>query len=401
MTKITTDPIKIDEILDRGTIVEVFPSKKSLKEKLLSGKKMRFYIGLDATAPTLHLSHAKNFIFLEKIRKLNHEVIILFGDFTARIGDPTGNSSARKKLSRKEVLDNIKKWKKLISPLMDFNNKQNPPIIRHNHKWLSKITMEDFIDLASNLTVQQLMARDMFQQRIKEKKPIYLHEFIYPLMQGYDSVVMDVDVEVCGTDQTFNALIGRDLLKKNKQKDKQIITLTLMENPKTGEMMSKSKGVGVFLGGTATQMYGEIMSQNDEMTELLFINNTNLPLDEIKEIMKSENPKDSKEKLSFEIVKIFYGEKEAIKAQNEFKKVFQKKEIPSEIKEVKIKEKEIKIIDLLVLTGLAKSKGEARRIIDQKGFKLNGKKEVEWKKIIRPEKGMVLSVGKRKFIKLG
>ena len=273
MKSINTDKIKIDEILSRGTIVEILPTKEEFRNRLLSGKKMRFYIGFDATAPNLHLSHAKNFMFMEKIRKLGHEVIILFGDFTARIGDPTGEGTARQQLSRKEVLANVKKWIKIVKPFMDFSTKKNPPKIMYNHDWLSKLNFEDVANLASNFTVQQIISRDMFQKRLKEEKPIYLHEFFYPLMQGYDSVAMDVDVEVCGTDQIFNALAGRTLLKKLKNKEKFVVALTLMENPKTGELMSKSKGTGVFLGGTAENMFGQIMSQPDEMMEILFINN--------------------------------------------------------------------------------------------------------------------------------
>jgi len=245
--KINTDPKKIDEILERGTIVNILPTKKEFRDRLLNGKPMRFYIGFDATSPTLHLSHAKNLILLEKFRKLGHEVVVLFGDFTARIGDPSGESLTRKQLSREDVLSNVENWKKLIKPLMDFEAKENPPKIMYNHDWLSKLNFEDIINLASNFTVQQIIERDMFQKRLKEEKPIYLHEFLYPLMQGYDSVVIDVDVEVCGTDQIFNALAGRTLLKKIKNKDKFVVAVTLMENPKNGELMSKSKGTGVFL----------------------------------------------------------------------------------------------------------------------------------------------------------
>ena len=213
--RVITDPQKIDEILNRGTIVKILPTLKEFRDKLLSGQKLRFYIGFDPTAPTLHLSHAKNFMLMEKFRKLGHEVIILFGDFTARIGDPSGEPAARRQLSRAEVLTNARKWKKFAAPLMDFKDKNNPPQVKYNYSWLSKLRMEDLISLAGNFTVQQMMERDMFQKRAKEGKPIHLHEFLYPLMQGYDSVVLDVDVEVCGTDQIFNALIGRYLLKRN------------------------------------------------------------------------------------------------------------------------------------------------------------------------------------------
>ena len=397
--KTITDPKKIDEILNRGTIVEILPSKKRFREKLLSGEKLKLYIGLDATSPTLHLSHAKNFMLMEKFRQLGHEVIILFGDFTARIGDPSGRKSARKQLSRKEVLKNVRAWKKMIQPLMDFENKKNPPKIMHNHDWLSKLTLEEVMSLSSNFTVQQIIERDMFQKRLKEEKPIFLNEFLYPLMQGYDSVAMDVDVEVCGTDQIFNALAGRTLMKKLKNKEKFVVAVTLMENPKTGDLMSKSKGTGVFLDVSAKDLYGQVMAQPDEMIEILFIHNTLLLLNEIKEIMK-QNPKEAKMKLALEITKIFHGEKKAQEAENNFIKVFQEKKQPDKIEKFKVKKPKIHIIDLLCNSGLTISKSEARRLIKQKGIKINGETIEEEKEIEIDKKGIVLQRGKRMFKKI-
>jgi len=174
MPGIITDPKAIDEILERGTIVEILPSKEEFRNKLLSGQKMRFYIGFDATSPALHLSHAKNIILMEKFRRLGHETIILFGNFTARIGDPTDKEAARKQLSQKEVMANVAKWKRQIKPLMGFSDRVNPPKIKYNSAWLSTLNLEDLIGLASNFTVQQMMARDMFQKRIESQKPIFL-----------------------------------------------------------------------------------------------------------------------------------------------------------------------------------------------------------------------------------
>ena len=399
LMKTITDPKKIDEILDRGIITKIFPSKKEFREKLLSGKRLKLYIGFDATAPALHLGHAQNFILMEEFRELGHEVIILFGDFTARIGDPSGKQSARKQLSRKEVLKNIKAWRKMIKPLMRFEDKKNPPKIMYNHDWLSKLTLEEVVDLASNFTVQQIMERDMFQKRLKEKKPIYLHEFLYPLMQGYDSVAMDVDVEVCGTDQIFNALAGRTLMKKLKNKDKFVVAVNLIANPKTGELMSKSKGTGVFINVSAKDLYGQIMAQPDEMIEILFIRITFLSLGEIKKIMK-QNPKDAKMKLAFEITKIFHKEKKAQEAENNFIKVFQEKKQPDKIEEFKVKKSKINIIDLLYNSGLAKSKSEARRLIKQKGIKINRKTIKKEQEIEINKKGIILQRGKRRFRKI-
>ncbi len=399
--KINTDSKKIDEILNRGTIVEILPAKNEFRKKLLIGKKLRFYIGFDATAPNLHLSHAKNIILIEKFRKLGHEVIILFGDFTARIGDPTGMAmSTRKQLSKKEVSINVKRWKEQIHPLMDFSDKNNPPKIMYNDSWLSKLKLENIIDLASNFTVQQMIERNMFQKRLKDKKPIYLHEFFYPLMQGYDSVAMDVDVEVCGTDQIFNALTGRSLLKKLKNKNKYVVALTLMENPKTGELMSKTKGTGVFLGTTPNELYGQIMAQPDEMMKILFINNTHLSLQEINRLINFKNPRDTKEKLAIEITKIFHGKQKAQKANIEFNKIFKKKQTPTDIKKISITEKKTGILDLLVRTGLSSSKSAAKRLVEENAVKIDDEIHNNWKETITTKKGMVIQAGKRKFARI-
>ena len=390
---------KLDEILERGTIVEILPTKEEFRKKLLSGEKLRFYIGFDATASTLHLSHAKNFMLLEKFRKLGHEVIVLFGDFTARIGDPTGETSARKQLTREEVLGNVEKWKELIAPLMDFESKENPPVIKYNHDWLAKLNFEDIVNLASNFTVQQMLERDMFKKRIDDGKPIHLHEFFYPLMQGYDSVAMDVDVEVCGTDQIFNALAGRTLLRKLKNKEKFVVAVTLMENPKTRELMSKSKGTGVFLDVDANNKFGQIMAQPDEMIEILLINCTNLSLEEIKGIMEV-GPRDAKIRLAFEIVKIFHGEELAEKAQEYFVKTFSKKEIPEEVNEVKVEE-DIRLVDFMVLAEIAESKGDARRKIEQGGVSIDGEKITDSNKVLGNSfSGKIIKVGKKSFARI-
>ena len=395
-----TDHKKIDEILNRGTIAEILPSKEEFRKQLLSGEKMRFYIGFDATAPVLHLGHARNFMFLEELRKLGHEVIVLFGDFTAMIGDPSDKDSVRKQLSREEVAFNVKKWQELIKPLMDFEDKNNPPKIMYNGDWLRKLNLEDLVGLAGNFTVQQMLERDMFQKRLKENKPIYLHEFLYPLMQAYDSVVMNVDVEVCGTDQIFNALAGRTLLKKLKNKDKYVVALMLIGNPKTGEMMSKSKGVGIFLDASFEDMYGQIMAQSDEMTEILFVNNTHLPLDEIKNILEQENPRDAKMRLALEIVKIFYGEDTAQKAERHFIKTVQKKETPDDIDEIKIKAGEYAPLELLTLLELASSKNDAKRLIEQGAVKINNKILTDWREKIVVKSSDIIKAGKRKFVKI-
>lgn len=305
---INVNEADIDKILDRGTVVEVLPTRGELKKKLMSGKRLRFYIGFDATAPTLHLSHAKNLLLLDKFRQLGHETIVLFGDFTARIGDPSGRSEARNKLTAEIVDENVATWRRLVEPLMGFEDPVNPPVIKYNSKWLADRDLKNVSDLAANLTVQQLLERDSFKKRLLKEDPLYLHEFLYPLMQGYDSVAMDVDVELCGTDQIFNALVGRTLQKRFNNRDKCVVAVTLMEDPETGELMSKSKGTGVFLHETPEVIFNQVMNQSDSMVRVLFVNNTLLELDEIDEII-TQPPEHAKERLAFEIVKLLYDEK--------------------------------------------------------------------------------------------
>lgn len=391
---------QVDEILERGTIVSIYPDKESFRKKLLGSEKLCFYIGFDATAPTLHLSHAKNIMLLEQFRKLGHEVIVLFGDFTARIGDPTGESSTRKELTRETVLENVKVWKKLIAPLMDFEAKANPPQIKYNHDWLAKLTLEDVISLSSNFTVQQMLERDMFEKRIGKGDPIHLNEFLYPLMQGYDSVAMDVDVELCGTDQIFNALAGRTLLKKLKQKEKFVVAVTLMENPKTGELMSKSKGTGVFLDTTPNEKFGQVMAQPDEMIEILLTHCTHLSLAEIKSIMKTDNPRDAKLRLAKELVALYHGKEAAVEAEAYFISTFSEGKVPENIPPVAL-ESGMGLLEALVKAGVAKSKGEARRKVEQGAVEINGEKVRQWSLALETEHdGAIVRVGKKDFFRI-
>ncbi len=405
MSKIITDSKIIDELLSRS-VVEVLPSKGLLKKELMSGRQLKFYIGADPTGAALHLGHATNYIILEKFRQLGHKIVVLFGDFTARIGDPTDKIAARVQLSRSEVVKNTKNWKKQLSPIMNFSDKNNPIEVAYNHDWLSKMSFEDVINLASTFTVQRMLERDMFEKRMKEEKPIHVHEFFYPLMQGYDSVHLEVDVELCGNDQKFNALCGRTLLKKYKNKEKFVFITTLLENPVTKEkMMSKSLGTGVFLDDSNIDMYGKIMSQPDENISQLFTDCTYADLKEIKNMTQDlidqvVNPRDLKMKLAHEIVKIFHGEKLAQEARDYFINTFQKKEIPEELPEVLLEKGSKKIVDLLVEIKLASSKGEARRLIEQKGVKINDNTVNDINMETELENGLVIQKGKRHFVKI-
>ncbi len=396
-----TNTEKIDEILSRGIIKEILPTEEAFRERLLSGEPMKMFIGADPTSSALHLSHAKNFMLLEEFRKLGHRVVVLFGDFTAKIGDPTGETTARKQLTSEEVKANVEGWINQIKPLMDFDAEENPPEIVFNGDWLSKMTMEDFIRLASNFTVQQMQERDMFKKRMKEDKPIGLHEFMYPLMQGFDSVALDVDIELCGTDQIFNALVGRTLLKRKSNKEKFVVAVNLMENPLTKELMSKSKGNGVFLDTTPFDMFGGIMAQPDEMIKLFLVNNTRLPLEEIERLMKLENPMDAKKIVAFEITKIFHGEGRATQAKDRFAEQIQKKETPKDIPLVSVGTDSLGLLEAVCRCVPDESKSHVRRLFTQGAIKVDGEsvKDFEEKITILAE-GSVVRIGKHKIFRL-
>lgn len=400
MNKIIINPEIIDEILDRGTIAEILPTKKEFKEKLLSGQKLRFYIGVDPTAQALHLGHAQNLMILEDFRKLGHEVIFLIGDFTGMIGDPTDKSAARVRQTRKDVENNFKGWLEQVKNILSFENKDNPVKVKYNSEWLSALNFKQVVDLASNFTVQQMLERDMFEKRIKENKPIHLHEFLYPLMQGYDSVAMDVDAELCGSDQIFNALAGRTLMQKLKNKNKFVIAAKMIADEKTGMLMSKSKGTGVFLDLSSSDLFGAIMSQPDGMIKPLLLGCTRIPMNEIEKLMKLDNPRDAKVRLAKEIVTIYHSAAQAEKAEAEFNKIFRDKGIPDEIPKIKISEKSLPILDLMVKAKLASSKSEAKRLVEGKAVEIDSKIISDWKAVIEIKDGMIIRSGKRKFAKI-
>ncbi|MFZ4500566.1 MAG: tyrosine--tRNA ligase [Minisyncoccia bacterium] len=398
---VITDESKIQALFERGIIVDILPSKEQFIERLKSGKRLRIYHGVDPVASTLHLSHAKNFMVLEQLRQLGHEVIVLFGDFTARIGDPD-KKSVRKQLSEEEVGEHVKLWRKQIDPLIDFNAKDNPARIAFNSAWLSKLSLADVIKLSANFTVQQMLERDMFQKRMNQGDPVWLHEFMYPLLQGFDSVELDVDAELCGTDQTFNALAGRTLMKRLKDKEKFVIINNLMENPKTGEVMSKSKGIGVFLNTTAFEMFGAIMAEADEMIEVLFRNCTRLPMLDMQNML-DQGPKEAKFVVAFDIVKRFFGEDVATKAKQEWEDTFSKGGLPDEIIEINAASDEA-LIDALLKAKIVPSKTEWGRLISETAVKILDRDGTEIERIEEKDfkitKPLILKIGKKRFIKI-
>lgn len=400
MSKIITDEKKIDKVLERGVLVKFLPTKKEFKELLMSGKKLRFYIGADPTAKSLHLGHAQNLMVLESFRRLGHEVIFLIGDFTGMIGDPSDKSSARIKQTREEVKANFKNWKEQVKNILDFNDAENPVQIKFNSEWLEKLNFAEVLELTSNFTVQQMLERDMFEKRLQEGRPVYLHEFLYPLMQGYDSVMMDVDVELCGTDQVFNALAGRTLMQRMKNKDKFVIATRLIADERTGLLMSKSNGTGVFLDLSANDLFGAIMSQPDGMLRPLMLGCTRFPLEKIEQLMSLENPRDAKMALAFEITKIYHGAEMAEKAQIDFENKFSKKDLLVDAAEIVVVEGE-GLIEKIVAEKLAESNSDAKRKIKQSGVSLDGKKILTiYHKFSVADDGKILKVGKKDFRKI-
>jgi len=396
---VETNLKKIKEILFSRYIEKVYPSKEKLKNLLKSGKRLAIYIGIDPTAPHLHLGHSTNFLLLKKFQELGHKVILLIGDFTARIGDPTGKLSARKPLSEQEILRNCRGYKTQTGKILDFVSKENPAELKFNSQWLSQLRLDEIIKLMAETTVGQILKREMFQRRIKEEKEIYLNEFLYPLLQGYDSVAMRIDIEMGGNDQTFNMMVGRDLVKDYLDKEKIVISTKLLINPKTQrKLMSKSEGNFIALDDSPDQMYGKIMALPDEVVLPVFNLCTEIEDEKIKEIMKL-NPREAKTKLAKEIVSIYYGRGKAERAEREFNRVFREKKLPTIIPQVQIKEKSLNILELLVKIKLISSKSEAKRLILQKAVKINGVLKENWQEIIEIKKGIVIQVGKRRFVK--
>ena len=382
---------------------KIYPSLGGLEKRMKQKKKMRIYCGYDPTGPTLHLGHLFPTLKLADFQALGHQIIILIGDFTGMIGDPTDKNETRKKLTRKEVLSNSKNYKKLISKWIDFSG-PNPAKIVYNSKWNDKLSFSDIIDLTSNFTVQQMIVRDMFQKRIKRKKPIYLHEFLYPLVQGYDSVVMDVDLEVGGNDQLFNMLCGRDLVKALKNREKFVLTTKLLTDS-SGKKIGKTQGKMVAIDASPETIYGTIMSWSDNLIIPGLIGSTRIDIKEIRRIekdMKSGklNPIKAKAVLAKEITAMCHNLQKANKAEKEFFNVFQKGEIPTKIKEFKIKKDNFLLIDILIKTGLCSSKSEGRRAILQGGVRVDGEVKKDWKEKIRVKEGIVIRLGKRKFAKI-
>ena len=392
------DKNKIEEILTRG--VETVIEKDHLKKILISGQKIRVKFGIDPTGNKIHLGNAIPLWKLKAFQDLGHQIVLIIGDFTAQIGDTSDKKAIRQPLNREQIEENMKDYQKQVGQILDLDKVE----FVYNSQWLGKMTFEEVIQLASNFTVAQMIERENFSQRYQEGKPIGLQEFLYPLMQGYDSVIVKSNLEIGGNDQTFNMLAGRVIQRAYHQEPQDVITLTLIEGL-DGRKMSKSYGNTINITDSPQEMFGKVMSMKDELMIKYFIACTQLPMEEIKELgenLREEkiNPRDVKDKLAQEIVSLYYSPEEAIKASREFKAVFQKKKMPTDILEIKVAQPEIDLVSFLAENSLVKSKGEARRLINQKGVKINQKVWSDWSKKAVIEDGAIIQVGKRRFVKV-
>lgn len=397
---VDTNEHKINQLLTRG-VEEVYPDRETVQKALASGRKLRIYVGFDPTAPQLHIGHALQLKKLREFQDLGHEVIMLVGSFTAMIGDPTDKMATRTQLTQKQVLENAATYKAQASKILNFG--RGGAKLMFNHKWLSKMSFADVIDLASNFTVQQMLERDMFDRRIKKGEPVYVHEFMYPLMQGYDTVAMDVDVELGGSDQTFNMLAGRTLMKKLKEKEKFVIALKLLTNDE-GKKMSKSEGGFIALSDAPEEMFGKLMAMHDSMIIPYFELVTDLSMDDIEgkklAMERGLNPRDVKMELASMVVEMFHGAEAAQGAKTHFETVFQKGEMPADMTELYVSQPS-NIIDVLVQAQLVSSRSEARRMIEQKAVKVDGVVVEGVETTVEgTADGVVLQKGKRSFVKL-
>lgn len=386
----------LTQLLTRG-VQDVVP-RKLLEDKLKTGKPLRVYVGFDPTSTRLHLGNAIPLRKLRDFQNAGHEVIFLVGSFTALIGDTSDKDAMRKPLTQSEIEQNFHTYKQQASKILDFERAQ----ILYNGDWLSNLSFQNIVELAQNFTVQQMIERDMYQKRLTEGKPIGLHEFIYPLMQGYDSVHMEVDLEIGGNDQLFNMLAGRTLLKAYKNKEKAVLTTPLIEGT-DGRKMSKSYNNVINITDEPNDMFGKLMSVKDELIIRYFSLCSDLPTKEIDEIDESlkagENPRDAKVKLAREIVKLYHDSAAADQAEKDFFAVFQKGGLPQDMPEFKISG-ERNIVDLLELCKLIETKSDGRRAIKQGGVKIDGKKVESHEEVIHLKGGMVVQVGKRRFAKI-
>lgn len=394
MSKVT-----IEDLYNHG-VEEIIP-EDTFKKKLNEGEKLRIKMGFDPTKPDLHLGHVVGLKLLKMLQDEGHQIIFLIGDYTTKIGDPSGRNTTRPVITDKEIKENAKTYFKQVGKILDTKKVE----IQYNSKWYNKMNFADIIKLAGNFTVAQIIERDDFAKRITENRDIYFHEMLYPIMQAYDSVVLKADVEFGGTDQKFNMLAGRDLQKKMGQSPQDVITVKLLVGLDGKNKMSKSLDNYIALNDTASDMYGKVMSIPDNQILNYFTLCTEITDDAltlIKEELgkESTNPRDIKAELARSITGLYHAKEDTIAAENNFNKVFRDKENPEVIQEIKTDLAESRLDDLLVKLNITPSKSEARRLAEQGGVTIDSEKITNPTENIVLHDGMIIKTGKRNFVKL-
>lgn len=393
MTQITSTT----EILTRG-VTEILPDRNSLAA-LLSSKKIRVFMGIDPTGSFLTLGHSVGLRKLQQFADLGHEVILLIGNGTVRIGDPTGRDSTRPVLSDEQIESNFKDWQAQASKILDFSKIKTV----RNGDWLDKLTYSDIVKLMAQTTVQQLIERDMFQDRLTKGLPIFGHEIMYPLLQGYDSVAMDVDLEIGGTDQTFNMMMGRQLQKTYNGHEKWVLTTPII-NGTDGRKMSKSFNNFVALTDEPSEMYGKLMRISDDMIIGYFTVLTDVPLSDIETMKKAmeqgTNPIEFKKKLALTITEMYHSESAALAAQTSFETVVQQGSAPEKMPIKTMTAGSYKISELAALVRPDISKSEINRLIQQGAVEVNNQKMNDPFAIFTLESEIVIKVGKRQYTKI-
>lgn len=392
----------ISELLDRG--VEEVIVRKELEEKLLAGKKLRIKFGIDPTAPEMHLGHLVPLKKLQAFQDLGHTVVFIMGDFTAMIGDPTGRNELRKPLTQEETKKNAQDYLNEAGKIIDIKKAE----VHFNSEWLDTLGIAGMYELMSKITVQRALERDDFQKRLKDDREISILETVYPLLQGYDSVAIRADVEIGGTDQKFNLLMGRRVQRRYGLDEQNIVTLWLIEGTDGVRKMSKSYGNYISLRDTPNDIYGKIMSVPDDLLLKYFRALSSIPLQEVEsfaEIWKLDRAnfpaRNLKMKLAKEMVALCHDDRKAQLAEEEFVMLFQKRAKPNYIKEKSLPKKSYGIFELLFETGLAKSKSDARRLVEGGGVKVDDKKIADPKTAINlGKKPLIIQVGKRHFLKV-
>jgi len=390
------DEKKINELLTRG-VDRIYPSKEKLEQLLCSGKKLRLYQGFDPTGDKLHIGHMVGLRKHRQWQDLGHEVIFLVGDGTGQAGDPTGKKKTREKFfTQEELRINAKNYLVQAKKIVRFDG-PNPIKIMYNSDWLNKLTLVDILGIAQHFSVQQLIERDMFQDRLKAGESINLREFLYPLLQGYDSVVMEVDLELGGSDQTFNMLAGRMLARTMKGREKFVMTTPLLEDAK-GVKIGKSEGNVIGLTDGPNDLFGKIMSLGDDAIIPMFTLLSDVSLDEINSFNIKKNPMELKKRIAHILVATLHSDKEAREAEENFSDTFQKGKVSEEI-EILIEEKNITLGDVLIIKHIVSSKTELRRLINQNAITDSDTGDTISDTNFFPKNGQRFRIGKKRFIR--